>query len=135
PVARNLGHIYFMDRGGGRHRFGPTLGNALRRIADKCKLAPVLVHACQNLVISCGVDLFGLTELRGGQAAIVAPQQIGSSELGEVDGGAGHAICQPDRQTSHTVTEIRSEEHTSELQSPCNLVCRLLLEKKKTKNI
>src|SRR5256885_12360612 len=26
----------------------------------------------------------------------------------------------------------RSEEHTSELQSPCNLVCRLLLEKKET---
>src|SRR2546426_4220634 len=26
----------------------------------------------------------------------------------------------------------RSEEHTSELQSPCNIVCRLLLEKKKT---
>src|SRR2546426_3787958 len=29
----------------------------------------------------------------------------------------------------------RSEEHTSELQSPCNLVCRLLLEKKKKKKI
>src|SRR5256885_16316205 len=29
-------------------------------------------------------------------------------------------------------TFVRSEEHTSELQSPCNLVCRLLLEKKKT---
>src|SRR2546426_9051087 len=28
--------------------------------------------------------------------------------------------------------EVRSEEHTSELQSPCNLVCRLLLEKKNT---
>src|SRR5256885_4988191 len=28
----------------------------------------------------------------------------------------------------------RSEEHTSELQSPCNLVCRLLLEKKNTTN-
>src|SRR5256885_8951868 len=27
---------------------------------------------------------------------------------------------------------LRSEEHTSEFQSPCNLVCRLLLEKKKT---
>src|SRR5256885_10973155 len=27
---------------------------------------------------------------------------------------------------------VRSEEHTSELQSPCNIVCRLLLEKKKT---
>src|SRR5256885_4061071 len=30
-------------------------------------------------------------------------------------------------------TAARSEEHTSELQSPCNLVCRLLLEKKKNK--
>src|SRR2546426_5084261 len=29
------------------------------------------------------------------------------------------------------VSDERSEEHTSELQSPCNLVCRLLLEKKK----
>src|SRR5688500_19198427 len=29
------------------------------------------------------------------------------------------------------VGNARSEEHTSELQSPCNLVCRLLLEKKK----
>src|SRR2546426_3751622 len=29
----------------------------------------------------------------------------------------------------------RSEEHTSELQSPCNLVCRLLLEKKKKKKL
>src|SRR5256885_5188299 len=31
------------------------------------------------------------------------------------------------------VSLLRSEEHTSELQSPCNLVCRLLLEKKKKK--
>src|SRR5256885_8210683 len=30
--------------------------------------------------------------------------------------------------------QSRSEEHTSELQSPCNLVCRLLLEKKKKKS-
>src|SRR2546426_8799365 len=32
-------------------------------------------------------------------------------------------------------TVVRSEEHTSELQSPCNLVCRLLLEKKKKNNM
>src|SRR5256885_5342591 len=31
-------------------------------------------------------------------------------------------------------SSARSEEHTSELQSPCNLVCRLLLEKKKKKS-
>src|SRR5256885_6286270 len=33
--------------------------------------------------------------------------------------------------TGVTFDATRSEEHTSELQSPCNLVCRLLLEKKK----
>src|SRR3989454_2631332 len=37
------------------------------------------------------------------------------------------------KEKAKTLAEIkkRSEEHTSELQSPCNLVCRLLLEKKK----
>src|SRR5256885_13172643 len=44
-----------------------------------------------------------------------------------------------DRGDSENVPKLRqelhrSEEHTSELQSPCNLVCRLLLEKKKTRN-
>src|SRR2546426_9801846 len=33
-----------------------------------------------------------------------------------------------------SLADERSEEHTSELQSPCNLVCRLLLEKKKKSN-
>src|SRR5256885_5441335 len=37
---------------------------------------------------------------------------------------------QPHEQKNHRLG-ARSEEHTSELQSPCNLVCRLLLEKKK----
>src|SRR5256885_6586441 len=43
-----------------------------------------------------------------------------------VDGHAAQA-SQPRREI------VRSEEHTSELQSPCNLVCRLLLEKKNSK--
>src|ERR1022692_1723625 len=37
------------------------------------------------------------------------------------------------RSTPADLDDSRSEEHTSELQSPCNLVCRLLLEKKKEK--
>src|SRR5256885_8862146 len=37
--------------------------------------------------------------------------------------------------TRVSVAVMRSEEHTSELQSPCNLVCRLLLEKKKTRTL
>src|SRR5256885_7886963 len=41
------------------------------------------------------------------------------------------------RKESRAVSGVddRSEEHTSELQSPCNLVCRLLLEKKKTQTV
>src|SRR5256885_8072012 len=38
---------------------------------------------------------------------------------------------QGEADTRVSVGNCRSEEHTSELQSPCNLVCRLLLEKKK----
>src|SRR2546426_7230314 len=43
-------------------------------------------------------------------------------KLGEVHDGTA---------TMDWMEQERSEEHTSELQSPCNLVCRLLLEKKK----
>src|ERR1022692_1759453 len=47
-----------------------------------------------------------------------------------IAGGGGHSLLHPGRDR-HVGPERRSEEHTSELQSPCNLVCRLLLEKKK----
>src|SRR5256885_12634935 len=40
----------------------------------------------------------------------------------------------PQDQAAHHCAKGRSEEHTSELQSPCNLVCRLLLEKKNTRH-
>src|SRR2546426_4291774 len=42
---------------------------------------------------------------------------------------ARHRPADHDHVTGDVI--VRSEEHTSELQSPCNLVCRLLLEKKK----
>src|SRR2546426_7050878 len=51
----------------------------------------------------------------------IATQPIGYADL--MDESSGNT------QTLHVL--VRSEEHTSELQSPCNLVCRLLLEKKK----
>src|SRR5256885_12480531 len=50
-----------------------------------------------------------------------------SSQGALASAGATDQRCRP---TLWTCTD-RSEEHTSELQSPCNLVCRLLLEKKK----
>src|SRR5256885_11792247 len=46
--------------------------------------------------------------------------------------GAFNLLCDgPYDEDVDTISRERSEEHTSELQSPCNLVCRLLLEKKK----
>src|SRR2546426_3656816 len=55
------------------------------------------------------------------------PEELGARlpaghNKGEVAAAEDEARADPD---------VRSEEHTSELQSPCNLVCRLLLEKKK----
>src|SRR5256885_5927300 len=51
---------------------------------------------------------------------------------GEVKSGSGR---RRDRTPRDLLRRRRSEEHTSELQSPCNLVCRLLLEKKKITSI
>src|SRR5438034_1418246 len=45
----------------------------------------------------------------------------------------GSRACLRGRGCSHGKAGVRSEEHTSELQSHSDLVCRLLLEKKKTK--
>src|SRR2546426_6085463 len=58
------------------------------------------------------LDRFGSTRVE------LRAIQVAGSELGD---------------QSHQRRAMRSEEHTSELQSPCNLVCRLLLEKKKKK--
>src|SRR5256885_4101417 len=43
----------------------------------------------------------------------------------------GCECLHPQPRVTGLLHDMRSEEHTSELQSPCNLVCRLLLEKKK----
>src|SRR5256885_7908498 len=50
-----------------------------------------------------------------------------------IDVRLGKETSRPPRCGAYLVH--RSEEHTSELQSPCNLVCRLLLEKKKKNQI
>src|SRR2546426_8956066 len=69
----------------------------------------------------------GTDRLRSVQAAASA---------GAVGGPAAAAAIPSARTSTIPPTRLRfprgrSEEHTSELQSPCNLVCRLLLEKKK----
>src|SRR2546426_9191464 len=59
-----------------------------------------------------------LRDERGDRAPVVAPHAR-TEAIEDAGDPRVHAV------------RARSEEHTSELQSPCNLVCRLLLEKKK----
>src|SRR5690242_20796553 len=68
---------------------------------------------------ACAVQSSGVRYLGGGSKR-VSPMQRSGPTLAP---------------THDTATYLRSEEHTSELQSHVNLVCRLLLEKKKTKYI
>src|SRR5256885_13061049 len=48
--------------------------------------------------------------------------------------GVDRSVVDGDFAMHENELQTRSEEHTSELQSPCNLVCRLLLEKKKDRS-
>src|SRR5256885_4247779 len=68
--------------------------------------------------------LFPYTTLFRSNSPNSAPVMAATTRSGVVDLMSNVATLLPSRST-------RSEEHTSELQSPCNLVCRLLLEKKK----
>src|SRR5205807_10644176 len=69
-------------------------------------------------------------EIRAGQVVPVL-QGLRRIELRQLlDREIGHPP-RPADVGERCIREFRSEEHTSELQSPCNLVCRLLLEKKK----
>src|SRR2546426_2140203 len=78
--------------------------------------------------------LFPYTTLFRSGASKGPPQPPPNPKHAEVPGAPGGV------RRRHTARRLaqhlpdppdRSEEHTSELQSPCNLVCRLLLEKKK----
>src|SRR2546426_7802028 len=70
--------------------------------------------------------LFPYTTLFRSSASSVASST--AALAGFAGGGGRRSSCSG---SVAPCTAARSEEHTSELQSPCNLVCRLLLEKKK----
>src|SRR5256885_5539393 len=75
---------------------------------------------------------------RDGRLQLHPPPQVGrrKAEAQQVQppppqAHAAHGKEKVASRSRRRSSSVRSEEHTSELQSPCNLVCRLLLEKKK----
>src|SRR3712207_7734125 len=88
--------------------------------------------------------LFPYTTLFRSSVTVASPRAVGTCSAwwtpGAEDAGCPHPLCGPrrsDRGSSRGggCRRARSEEHTSELQSRQYLVCRLLLEKKKTKTV
>src|SRR5438270_10664108 len=77
-----------------------------------------------------GIDL-GPAMLNAAAQVDVSQRAIGGSEV-DADQVATHVLPSCNQLPSTAGPNLRSEEHTSELQSQSNLVCRLLLEKKKT---
>src|SRR5256885_8097154 len=76
--------------------------------------------------------LFPYTTLFRSAQAMLVQALSGSVRAGGRQAGVNARVkLEPLRKPG--ARAVRSEEHTSELQSPCNLVCRLLLEKKKKK--
>src|SRR2546426_5983378 len=78
------------------------------RTEDRGTLGP---RAADILIVALPIDKHAVSHARGPRCPVVS--RLVRIVAGKID--------------------ERSEEHTSELQSPCNLVCRLLLEKKKKK--
>src|SRR5256885_10224935 len=80
-----------------------------------------------TLLFAAALALTACTEARETAPSAEARERAGFAQPARVDRVAPAA--------APMVAQARSEEHTSELQSPCNLVCRLLLEKKKNKTV
>src|SRR5699024_11310668 len=95
------------------------------------KRPPMLVFAGDHGVVTQGVSSFPqsvtiamLANFVNGGAAVATLCKQQGIQLSVINCGTAES-CEH-------LTQIRSEEHTSELQSRFDLVCRLLLEKKKT---
>src|SRR5207244_12962254 len=79
--------------------------------------------------VSCGLARMArCREIQPGASPVVSTRRIGFTQLKNGSKAGNYTFA-------GTIGGVaRSEEHTSELQSPDHLVCRLLLEKKKRKN-
>src|SRR2546426_7579484 len=78
--------------------------------------------------------LFPYTTLFRSRSVSLRAEASSASESGRSRSRSTSPIPNASGSVVSISVQVRSEEHTSELQSPCNLVCRLLLEKKKKKN-
>src|SRR5256885_9047599 len=94
-------------------------------ISEERRLAGIMAGALYLVGAGTAMTLLLLPHVPRGHWPVV----VACAAFGLVWGTACLTVI--DWDTCKPLVSHRSEEHTSELQSPCNLVCRLLLEKKK----
>src|SRR6266446_1920024 len=113
-----------------RAEIGPPAAAGTPAALDQQRLEPAVALAgltrlpLAGTLIVPGADAGPGGQMGGGGKATHVRADLGQDRLGGYPIHPGNAL-----QVRHLLGH-RSEEHTSELQSPCNLVCRLLLEKK-----
>src|SRR5689334_23579208 len=102
--------------------FGESHGPAIGCVVDGCPAGIALTEA--------DIQVY-LDRRRPGQSKYVTQRQ--EPDAVRILSGVFQDERMPEQVTTGTPIALRSEEHTSELQSQFHLVCRLLLEKKKKK--
>src|ERR1022692_831851 len=139
--------------------FGDVRKGAVAVVAIQDVLAPtgdeeifkpvvVVVSNCHAVLISGAEQARAFGNVGEGSVAVVLVETLGGIRRRIAETGTGKhenvdpaviVVVEEGRPATHGLCHVvgvpgmsahRSEEHTSELQSPCNLVCRLLLEKK-----
>src|SRR5256885_907506 len=157
-LAQKLPVVLFAEGGGGRpgdtdtpvvaglhvHTFAayaalsgqvPVIGITHGR----CFAGNAALLGCSDVIIATRASCIGMggpAMIEGGGLGVFRPEQIGPSSVQHANGVIDVLVedeAEAVAAARHYLSffQGRSEEHTSELQSPCNLVCRLLLEKKK----
>src|SRR5688500_17480342 len=129
-----------VPRGPKRHGCCANRSACARATSAKCSRTPDTIRALKLIIqIPCKDEEEQLPrtladlprEVPGVDAVEWLVVDDGSTD-GTVDVARAHGVDHIVRLTNNKgLAAARSEEHTSELQSPCNLVCRPLLEKKK----
>src|SRR5205807_3005891 len=116
----------------GHETVKPPLGQMNPSWTTAVPVAVLVGIAMRSRPISCPDCTLPLTTFRGQK--VVSRPPSGSMLYVGVTIPWHQVTAEPVGEVTVTVISepVRSEEHTSELQSPCNLVCRLLLEKKKS---
>src|SRR6266566_7416872 len=102
----------------------PTVGFSWASVIKNWEPGSVMRRWCTALVQTAIACLERAYAFGDGKQ----PEQAGHDQR-HADRGRAHVLDPPDLRIMFGGQPVRSEEHTSELQSPCNLVCRLLLEK------